>query len=48
VNLVTGWQKAEYDQMGLWPGRSISPDAMTCSPNMRRCCATCGRRGTAT
>ncbi len=20
VNLVTGWQKAEYDQMGLWPG----------------------------
>jgi pyrimidine oxygenase len=21
VNLVTGWQKAEYDQMGLWPGQ---------------------------
>src|SRR6267154_326381 len=20
VNLVTGWQKAEYDQMGIWPG----------------------------
>jgi pyrimidine oxygenase len=20
LNLVTGWQKAEYDQMGLWPG----------------------------
>ncbi|MHB2207724.1 pyrimidine utilization protein A [Methylobacterium sp. CM6257] len=20
VNLVTGWQKPEYDQMGLWPG----------------------------
>lgn len=20
VNLVTGWQRAEYDQMGLWPG----------------------------
>jgi len=20
INLVTGWQKAEYDQMGLWPG----------------------------
>jgi len=18
--LVTGWQKAEYDQMGIWPG----------------------------
>jgi pyrimidine oxygenase len=22
LNLVTGWQKAEYDQMGLWPGES--------------------------
>jgi pyrimidine oxygenase len=22
VNLVTGWQKAEYDQMGLWPGEA--------------------------
>src|SRR5277367_129705 len=22
VNLVTGWQKAEYSQMGLWPGES--------------------------
>src|ERR1700712_1958258 len=20
INLVTGWQKAEYDQMGIWPG----------------------------
>ena len=20
INLVTGWQEAEYDQMGLWPG----------------------------
>ena len=22
INLVTGWQKAEYSQMGLWPGRT--------------------------
>jgi len=22
VNLITGWAKAEYDQMGLWPGDS--------------------------
>lgn len=22
LNLVTGWQKAEYDQMGLWPGEA--------------------------
>ncbi|STH66742.1 monooxygenase ycdM [Escherichia coli] len=20
VNLVTGWQKPEYEQMGIWPG----------------------------
>lgn len=20
INIVTGWQRAEYDQMGLWPG----------------------------
>lgn len=22
VNIVTGWQSAEYDQMGLWPGNA--------------------------
>jgi pyrimidine oxygenase len=22
INLVTGWQKAEYSQMGLWPGEA--------------------------
>ena len=22
INIVTGWQKAEYDTMGLWPGES--------------------------
>jgi pyrimidine oxygenase len=22
LNLITGWQKAEYDQMGLWPGQA--------------------------
>lgn len=22
VNIVTGWQMAEYDQMGIWPGNS--------------------------
>ena len=26
VNLVTGWQKAEYDQMGLWPGEQHYTD----------------------
>lgn len=26
VNLVTGWQKAEYSQMGLWPGEAHYTD----------------------
>ena len=26
LNLVTGWQKAEYDQMGLWPGDDYFSD----------------------
>jgi pyrimidine oxygenase len=26
MNLVTGWQKAEYDQMGLWPGEAHYSD----------------------
>lgn len=26
INLVTGWQKAEYSQMGLWPGEEHYTD----------------------
>jgi alkanesulfonate monooxygenase SsuD/methylene tetrahydromethanopterin reductase-like flavin-dependent oxidoreductase (luciferase family) len=26
LNLVTGWQKAEYSQMGLWPGEEHYTD----------------------
>lgn len=26
INLVTGWQKAEYSQMGLWPGEQHYTD----------------------
>jgi len=26
INLITGWQKAEYDQMGLWPGEQHYSD----------------------
>lgn len=29
INLVTGWQKAEYDQMGLWPGEQHYSDRYT-------------------
>lgn len=25
VNLVTGWQKPEYEQMGIWPGTITLP-----------------------
>ena len=25
INIVSGWQKAEYDQMGLWPGDEHFP-----------------------
>jgi len=26
INLITGWQKAEYDQMGMWPGEQHYTD----------------------
>ena len=26
INLITGWQKAEYDQMNLWPGEQHYKD----------------------
>ena len=26
INLITGWQKAEYSQMGMWPGESHYAD----------------------
>ena len=29
INLITGWQKAEYDQMGLWPGEQHYKDRYT-------------------
>lgn len=47
VNLVTGWQKPEYEQMGIWPGDDYFSVVTTISPNMFRCCATCGARGKA-
>lgn len=47
VNLVTGWQKPEYDQMGMWREMTISPAAMTISPNTSRCSVTCGAPGAA-
>lgn len=43
VNLVTGWQKPEVSGLAM----TISPVVTTISPNMFRCCATCGARGKA-
>ncbi len=34
VNIVSGWQMAEYDQMGIWPAMTISVIATTTRPNM--------------
>jgi pyrimidine oxygenase len=25
INIVSGWAKAEYEQMGLWPGEAHFP-----------------------
>lgn len=42
VNLVTGWQKPEYSQMGLWPGMNSSAPVISISASTPRCCATSG------
>ena len=44
LNLITGWQRPEYSQMGLWPGDEyFAPPLRLSPPNTSRCCATCGR-----
>lgn len=48
VNIVSGWHKIEYSQMGLWPGDIISPNATTTVPSMCGSCRSCGPTGTAT
>lgn len=47
VNLVTGWQKPSMSRWGSGTAMTISPVVTTISPNMFRCCATCGARGKA-
>ena len=48
INLVTGWQKAEYSQMGLWPARHIFIIDTNIWPNIRKSCASCGPPGIVT
>ena len=42
VNIVSGWNKLEYSQMGLWQGESISNDATSTPRNIWIFCAGCG------
>ncbi len=35
LNLITGWQRPEYSQMGLWPGDEHFPQPL---PDARRIC----------
>ena len=46
VNIVTGWQQAEYSQMGLWPGDEHFGKRYDYSPNTCGSCGTCGRPAT--
>ena len=49
LNLITGWQKPEYAQMGIWPGDEyFSPSATNTSRNTSRSCANCGKPGART
>jgi pyrimidine oxygenase len=45
LNLITGWQRPEYSQMGLWPGDEHFRRATSTFPNTCRCCATSGPPG---
>ena len=48
INLVTGWQKAEYSQMGLWPGEAHFHNRYEYLPNIRKFCASYGPPGIVT
>lgn len=42
INLVTGWQKPEYSQMGLWPGDEFFGTRYQYLGEYARCCASYG------
>ena len=44
VNIVTGWQKAEYDQMGLWPGEEHFTHRYEVLEEYATVCGSCGDR----
>ena len=47
VNLVTGWQNRIMTRWACAREMTISPAAMTISPNTSRCSVTCGAPGAA-
>jgi pyrimidine oxygenase len=44
VNIVSGWNKFEYLQMGLWRGDEYFGYRYDYARNTSRCCASCGAR----
>ena len=43
INIISGWQRREYTQIGIWPGANITAGVMTTAPNTSRSCASCGK-----
>ena len=44
LNVITGWQRPEYSQTGLWPGDEyFACTATSTPPSTSRFCASCGR-----
>ena len=33
VNIISGWQRREYTQMGIWPGQNTTGAATNTAPN---------------
>jgi pyrimidine oxygenase len=43
LNVITGWQRPEYSQMGLWPGDEYFSRRYDYAAEYVQCCASCGR-----
>ena len=45
VNIISGWQRREYTQMGIWPGRSTISGVTSTAPNTLPSCRSFGGPG---
>jgi pyrimidine oxygenase len=45
LNVITGWQRPEYAQMGLWPGDEYFARRYDFAPSTCRSCRSCGTTG---